>query len=467
MNKKLSRRDFLRAGTLTTAGLVVAACGGQTPAEPAAPAEPAEKEKEPEAEPPAKEGVTVNYWFGWGGSYAGQTWDALKETDEFKEAIGNNTLETKGSAGDQVLPPAVAAGTPPDGASNVQYLDFMARDVLVPISDWVATSAIVKKENYLEGTWNDGFYQGTMYGVPANEGFLRYGLNYNARMVEEAGLNPDDPPQTWSECFAWHEAITQFDDAGNLKQVGFDPFDAMGGQLAIQDGFYPAVSWNWTWFDSDAGKFDLDNEMMAEAFEIMGEFYRLIGPDNMAGMRQVEGQGSWGGSFNTEVQAMLIEGYWHPGETTIDKPEVAEHNRATWAPVPDDRKGVKVQGTGGHYVIFFKDAQYTEEMFKVAEFLNSNTACDIIFANGGWLPGLKPFLSTVDSSTYSGLDFYFKSVDEADEWSSPARCPITNFSRTQFTELREEVYRDQITAAEAAAEFQKRCDTEFEQAGFG
>jgi hypothetical protein len=57
-------------------------------------------------------------------------------------------------------------------------------------------------------------------------------------------------------------------------------------------------------------------------------------------------------------------------------------------------------------------------------------------------------------------------VDEADEWSSPARCPITNFSRTQFQELREAVYRDQMTGAEAAAEFQKRCDNEYEQAGF-
>ncbi|MEZ4611956.1 MAG: hypothetical protein R2838_17220 [Caldilineaceae bacterium] len=49
----------------------------------------------------------------------------------------------------------------------------------------MANSSIVKQEEYLEGTWNGAFYQGTMYGVPANGGFLRYGLNYNARMVEE------------------------------------------------------------------------------------------------------------------------------------------------------------------------------------------------------------------------------------------------------------------------------------------
>ena len=287
MNKKLSRRDFLRMGTLTTAGLVAAACAQQAPApaeQPAeeAPAEEAAAEEEPQAEAPAEEGVTVQYWFGWGGTYAGQTWDALRETDEFAEAIGNNTLETKGSASEAITT-AAAAGAPPDGASNVQYLDFMARDVLIPIDDWVAASSTIQKDDYLELNWKDASYQGTMYGVPANESFLRYGLNYNTKLVEEAGLDPENPPQTWSEVYAWHEALTKFDDAGNLKKIGLDPYDAMGGNLGIQDGFYPPVSWGWTWFNPDTGKFDLDNEMMAEAFEVEGEFYRLVGPAIMAG----------------------------------------------------------------------------------------------------------------------------------------------------------------------------------------
>ena len=304
-----------------------------------------------------------------------------------------------------------------------------------------------------------------MYGVPANEGYLRYGLVYNAEMVDEAGLDPDTPPETWDECLAWHEAITKFDDAGNLIQVGMDPFDAMGGQLAIQDGFYPAVSWNFSWFDSDAGTFNVDNEMMVQAFNTMGEFYKIVGPDNMAGMRQVEGNGMWGGSYNNRVQAMMIDGYWRPGGTYISQPEVGENTRITWAPVPTDRKGVKVQGYGGHYVIFFKDAPNTEKMFQVSEFLNSNEACDIIFSNSGFLPGLLGYLSTVDENIYPGLKFYFDSQDTADEWSSPARCPMTDFSRTQWNELRESVYRDEMTAEAAATEFQSRLESEWEALG--
>ncbi|MCB0098674.1 MAG: hypothetical protein KDE46_23230, partial [Caldilineaceae bacterium] len=415
---------------------------------------------------PAAEGGTIQYWFGWGGNYAGVAWDTLKETETLKGILGDVTLETKGSSGGEPLLTAVAAGTPPEGASNTQYLDYMARGVLVPVGDWVDSSDTVKQEAYLEGTWKDAFdREGVMYGVPANEGYLRYGLVYNAEMVGEAGLDPDTPPETWEECLAWHEAITKFDDAGNLIQVGMDPFDAMGGQLAIQDGFYPAVSWNFSWFDSDAGTFNVDNEMMVQAFNTMGEFYKIVGPDNMAGMRQVEGNGMWGGSYNNRVQAMMIDGYWRPGGTYISQPEVGENTRITWAPVPTDRKGVKVQGYGGHYVIFFKDAPNTEKMFQVSEFLNSNEACDIIFSNSGFLPGLLGYLSTVDENIYPGLKFYFDSQDTADEWSSPARCPMTDFSRTQWNELRESVYRDEMTAEAAATEFQSRLESEWEALG--
>ena len=467
---RISRRDFLRGASLLTAAGVLAACA---PASQPAVQQETQQDAQPAAASqdttaPAEEAITVQYWFGWGGTYAGQTWDALKTLDKFAEVVGENvTVEASGSSSGEKLLTAVAAGTPPDGSSNMSYLDYMARGVLIPVDDWVATSAIVKKDSYLEGSWNDGFYQGTMYGVPANEGFLRYGFNYNTKLVEAAGLDPDNPPVTWTDAMEWNEALTVFDDAGNLQQIGLDPYDAMGGAFNIQDGFFPSVSWDFEWFNADTGEFNFDNEMMIEAFDVMGAFYKFIGPDNMAGMRQVEGQGTWGGSFNTEVQATIIEGYWHPGETIIEKPEVGQLNRTSWAPVPEHRRGDLIQETGGHYVVIFTESQQQEAMFRVAEFLNTNEACDVIFANVGWLPGLIPFLDTVDTNAYPGLQFYFDSVDQATHWYSPARCPITSFCQTQMSQLREAHYRDEMTAAEAAAEMQARAEEEWVAAGFG
>ncbi|MEZ4611955.1 MAG: hypothetical protein R2838_17215 [Caldilineaceae bacterium] len=34
---------------------------------------------------------------------------------------------------------------------------------------------------------------------------------------------------------------------------------------------------------------------------------------------------------------IIEEGYWHPGETYVEKPEVSAVNRATWAPAGGPR----------------------------------------------------------------------------------------------------------------------------------
>jgi multiple sugar transport system substrate-binding protein len=412
------------------------------------------------------EGVTIEYWAAW-GQYL-RIWEQMQALDEFKELLGSNTVELKTGFTAEALLTAVAGGTPPDAVAHPsgQYLDYYARGVLLPVEDLIAASSIIKKEDYLAGSWGNGFWEGVHYGIPANEGFLRYGLNYNARLVEAAGLDPDAPPTTWDECLAWHKKLTEFDSAGNLVRIGLDPYDAMGGSLQFDNGFFASLSWGFDWFDEDAGTFNLANDMMAESFEVMGEFYRIAGPDNMAGMRQVEGQGGWGGSFNTEVQSMIIEGYWHPGETTFEKPEVAKYNRASWAPVPSSRANAKVQGYGGHYILLFKEAKHSIEAFKIAELVNTEAVCDLIFNVVGWLPALKPYLAKVDPATYPGLDFYMRSINEATDWHTPARCPITGYVQTQYIELREAAYRDEMTGTQAAEEFQKRCEAEYKAAGF-
>ncbi len=457
-SKPINRRDFLKIVALTGASAGLAACSKKE----APTAEPVAGEK-----PAAPEGQTVQYWVQWGGSYAGDAWTDLKETAEFKEIFGNNTLEVKGSVPEEALLTAIAGGTPPDGAGNYNYLDYMARDVLLPVDEYVAASKRIKKEDFIEANWELGYYKGKFYGIPTNEAFMRFGTDYNRRMVEAVGLDPMKPPETWSEWLAWHKELTKFDDAGNLKQIGLDPLDAMGESLWSTDGWLVPMSWGFEWFNEANGTFNLNNDQMIDYFETMKKFIDIIGIDNLTGMRQVEGQGTWGGSFNAEVQAAIIEGYWHPGETAVEKPEVLPYNMATWAPVPDNRKGVKTQTAGGHLVMIFKASKNPELMYGLTEFLCTNAACDIIFKRVGWLPAVIKYLDTVDTSVYPGLDFYFKSFKEATEWHKPAQCPITSFVGNVFGEVRESFLRNEKSAKDAAAELQTRVEEEWKNAGFG
>lgn len=459
MTKQISRRSFLKAASAAAFGSVLAACGPSRAITPQA-STPA---GEPKAEAPQPaQANTIQWWVGWGELVP--FFDSFKEMPKFKELLGSETVEMKPSISDEVLYTALAAGTPPDIASNISYLDLFSRDVCADIAPWVASSQIIKKENFIGGNWDGGFYKGKQYGVPALECFVRFGLNYNASMAEKAGLDPDTPPTTWAETLEWHKAMTKFDSAGNLLTIGLDPMDAEGS--AVGDGFLAARSWGIKWFDPDAGKFNLNNEQMAEAFETYAEFYKVVGPDKLSGMRQVAANETWGGSFNAEVQGMIIEGYWHPGETTAQKPEVAKHNRATWVPVPDSRKGEKVQGTGGHYVVFFKEGKKAQQGFKFAEFLATDELNDLVFKQLGWLPAYQPFLDKTDPKAYPGLDFYFQSVKEATDIQAAIACPISSFVQTTYDQLSDDVNRGKMSGKDAAAEFQTRCEKEYKNAGF-
>ena len=453
---QISRRRFLRTAALGAGGLL-AAC---------APGSGAVQQQEGQPEAPPQEGTLLRYWSSWGGEGYTSAWEAIQQLDGFKEALGNNTLEIKTAVGEEPMLTAIAGGDPPETGTNINYLGFIGRGVLMPITSLLDVSTKTKPADFIEGNWGVGAYKGVQYGIPTQECFLRFGLNYNADLVEQAGLDPDQPPETWEELYAWHEKLTKKDSAGNLERVGTNPYGAMGEGFWDMDGWMAPTSFGWNWFDDMTGKFNLNTPEMVEVFKTFKMFIDLVGPDNLAAMYNVEGRDTWGGAYNSEVEATIIEGYWHPGETSHDKPEVAAKNRASWLPVPASRKGTKVQGAGGHIWTMFKDSKNPNGMWPIAEFMNTVEPCNILWEKQGWLPAVKSFIEGVDPGKYPGLDFYFKSMTETTEWHSAARCEITAFASNEYLNIKEKVNRDEMTPEQAAEEFQKRCEEEYKNAGF-
>jgi multiple sugar transport system substrate-binding protein len=453
-SNRLSRRQFLQLTGMAGGAALLAACAPTAPAAPAA----APEAGAAESAAPAAAGTPVVYWYAW--SNLDPAIAKMIETEEFKEHMGGATLEYKGTTDQPALLTAIAAGTPPDAASNYDYPALYTRGATIPVQDLVATSSIITEDAILEPLWRSAFVGTDMIGIPAIESFLWWGLNYNADAAEKAGLDPAAPPKTWDEAMDWHQALTTKDDAGNLLTIGLDPYDAMANEPD-----FPAASWGFKWYDEDTRQFDLANPLMAEALNTMGEFIRFAGPDQFAGLRQVEGQGTWGAAYNAGVQNMIIEGYWHPGETQIQKPEVAQFNRASWAPVPAGRADAKIMATGAHFVMILKDAKNPDGALKLGEFFNTPTALDINFKEVGWIHGVKSWLETVDASTYPGLDFYLKAAGEATDFVLGRRCPIQPFVNTQYQELREQVFRDLMDPQAAADELQARALAEWEAQG--
>ena len=58
-------------------------------------------------------------------------------------------------------------------------------------------------------------------------------------------------------------------------------------------------------------------------------------------------------------------------------------------------------------------------------------------------------------------------MNDATDWTPNfRRSPIHGYIQSQYQELREAVYRDKMSAEDAAAELQKRVDTEWKNQGY-
>ncbi len=459
MNKKtLTRRGFLRISAAASAGVALAACAPAPATEAPKPVEQ-EAPQAPEAAPGA-EPITVQYWFGW-SSFADVV-KALTETEEFKQMLPGVTGEGVPTAGlDEKFLAAVASGTPPDGVSNVSYPELIARGAATPVTDWINSSTVIKKDDIFESTWDSVTADGQIMAVPGVEGFLRHGFCFNEDLVQAGGLDPAKPPLTWDEALEFHKALSKFDAAGNVTQVGFDPMDAMGSSIGYGDPFFLPISWGFEYYDVEAKKYNLDNPDFVEGLTTIKAFYDLLGAEKMKSFRQ--SYGTWTGpgtGICAGTQVAQINGYWTPGEVAVCAPE--KKYGYSWPMVPEKRKDKKIQCTGGHYVLIPKGAPHTEEAFRFGEYLNTDTACDIIFNAVGWLPSRKSFLAKANISKYRGLDWFVKSATESNEMHAVINDPLTSVTGKKFGEATEAVIYGSKTPEQAAKDMQDEMTKELQ-----
>ena len=264
---------------------------------------------------------------------------------------------------------AIAGGTPPEMGANLDYLALIARGVCVPQSDWIDASQVIDKNDFAKESWGLFTWEGEIYGIPGIESAPRESLGYNVDLVEKAGLDPQNPPQTWDEVFEWHKALTQFDAAGNAVVIGIDPLDDMGGSVGAGDPWMWPTSWGFDYFDEAVPEFKIDRPETAEIFSTIKKFYDFVGVEKMTAFRK--GYGTWTSSptagFPAGAQAMVITGGWSPGWLSLSAPD--KHFAYSWMPVSAARKGIKVQVWGGHAPLIFAGTKYPEEAFKFAEYL--------------------------------------------------------------------------------------------------
>jgi multiple sugar transport system substrate-binding protein len=197
MNRKLSRRDLLKAGVGGAAGLVAASSIGGL-----ASAAPARRRRQGT--------TTLTIIDPWAGTTFGDAHAAQQQ--RFMDSHPGIVIESAtipfGDFRTQLIQGA-AAGALPDICliDNPDFHGFAALGVLADLSEQV--SAWGEADLYFPGHWSTTVYQGANYGVPCFSNCLAWWMNTD--MKAEAGV---ETPTTWDELVAAAASLTNDDHFG-------------------------------------------------------------------------------------------------------------------------------------------------------------------------------------------------------------------------------------------------------------
>ena len=370
-------------GLLVVMSMVLASCAPQATAAPTQP--PAQEATEAPAteapseatEPAATAEATPSVMEITGENYSPDipepaepvtvTWATWYNTDTpfwrgtieaFERVHPNITIEIQSVPNEEMFDKflaQIAAGNPPDTAIVSDWMTgaFAQNDGLLPIDDYIAKSNTIDLEDYVPAYLESSQVDGVQYGLPfAAETTM---LFYRTDRFEEAGLDPNKPPQTWEEFQQYAEQLT---DADNAK-YGFAVF-------APESAFY---FYPWLW---QAGGEQLNgddpNDIVwdSEAGQKAADFYANLAQYSPPDLLNAT---SWDGRvpFANGDVAMYMAGTWFAGTLLTEFPDATGKWAA--APLPQDERCATT--IAADHLVAFKATKNPEAAFKWIEWLSA------------------------------------------------------------------------------------------------
>ena len=261
---------------------------------------------------------------------------------------------------------AVATGAVPDIATvgGEALASFAHQGLLEDITDKVTASAMIRWADIYPGPKTGGTWGNRIYGVPRAVNTLA--LYYNRDLLAAKGLDPDKPPQTWSQIIAAAEKLT--DKEKNVFGITFCAIQSEEG------------TFQWLpWLQQAGGAIArLDSPEAAAALQIWVDFVtKGHASRDVVTMRQYEATNT----FIAGNAAMVVGGPW-------ELPRVQSEAKFKWSvallPVKDDRN-IRASALGDFMLSIPKGAKNGADAFKVIEHMVS----DEVLA-GAWATGRMP-----------------------------------------------------------------------------
>lgn len=227
----ITRRRFIGGMTTGTLGLLLAACGGNgggattatTSSAPAVPASAAAGSAAPAGGSGSK--TRVRFWYGLGGQLGEVITGQVAKFNAAQGAVEvEGVFQQSYDTVQQKFQASLVSGDVPEIIQMEIHAtpQFASAGALAPLEPFYANDAAFNFDDLVPATLLNQRWEGKLYAMPINRSTPL--LYYNKKLFSEAGLDPAQPPRTW----------TQFRDMARKLTKGESTY-----------GFLPAADW---WF---------------------------------------------------------------------------------------------------------------------------------------------------------------------------------------------------------------------------
>lgn len=297
---------------------------------------------------------------------------------------------------------AIAGGDPPDVVwfDRFAVSEWASRNAFMPLDEFLAEDLrerpddpfTLRPKTFYTPCWQESFYQGKLYGIPADTD--NRALYYNkdlldryARELIAAGCtDPSDPskvgpPRTWEQLRSAARIMTEFDSSGRLRQVGFIP--NYGNSWLYIYGWLNGGQF----LSEDGRRCTLNDPKIVEALAFMTELYDSAGGAEMAAAFQTSVQSGDLDPFVSGRIAMKIDGDYFLNFISMQRRSM----RFGVAPAPAPEGKPSFGWSGGFAYVIPTGCKHPKEAWLLVKYLvskrayeiRSNTEAQMVRAQGG------------------------------------------------------------------------------------
>ncbi|WP_246369698.1 ABC transporter substrate-binding protein [Saccharibacillus deserti] len=306
----------------------------------------------------AQEKVTIDFWTFWGS--------------ETRRPIIEKIIEDFNSSQDRIvvkhtyLPfgdiwtknlASIAAGTPADVIVN-DYADVNLRaskNQNTNLTAYLQQDDI--ESRFYPELWNNVLYNDEAYALPFNTDTRL--LYYNKEAFREAGLDPEQPPQTWAELEEYAQQLDK--KAGDTyERVGFYP---LWGDFGVDSWLINGDAGNGYFGENDETTIDTPGKVAT--LEWLKSWQDRLGRQTVDAIKADFGSGVSDPFISGKVAMYIQTGTYN---TQIE--EFGQDLDIGVAPIPEREEGSGHWSSGGGFVVEIpKGAKHPDEAWEFIKYL--------------------------------------------------------------------------------------------------